>query len=239
MIIRFLPRWQMLLFAALLLALAGGPAAAQSPAPARITFHFERPGMDVLEYNFLLREDGTGNYEATVAKDPVQHSGSLYAEQTAAQPPAHFSGLYTLPGALTSRIFSQVRAADHLTKDCASKVKNIANTGIKTLSYTGPEGSGSCVYNYSADKSVSAVTDTFQAMFLTVNSGRLLAYDERFDRLGLDHDMNYLVQALKEGRAEAPGLIAPELKSLVSNEQVMQRVRRNASVLLDKASSAH
>ncbi len=36
--------------------------------------------------------------------------------------------------------------------ECASKAKNIADTGKKTLSYTGADGSGSCTYNYSDNK---------------------------------------------------------------------------------------
>ena len=213
-------------------------ASAQSAGQAQITFHFERPGLDVPEYKFTVHEDSSGTYEATVAPPDPRSNAGPYARPIAGPPPTHFSASFILPAALSARIFTQIRAADHLAKDCASNAKNIADTGAKTLTYSGPEGSGQCVYNYSADKSITAVTEAFQGMSFTLNSGRLLAYDERYDRLGLDHDMNNLVQAIKDSRAEAPGLIAPELKSLIGNEQVMQRVRRNASVLLDKASSA-
>ena len=210
---------------------AGGSA--QSSTSPEITFHFERPGMSVPEFTFVLREDGSGTYSATV----MQLSESRYSEPSGQPvPTTAFSTPFKLPPQKSSKLFGAVRDAGYLQKDCASKAKNIADTGTKTLTYKGPTATGRCVYNYTTEKPVAALTTTFEGMSLTFESGRRLAHDERYDRLGLDHEMNALVEALKDGRAEAPELIAPELRALVADEQVMQRVRRNATILLDKGS---
>lgn len=189
--------------------------------------------MAVPEYHFVLREDGSGTYTATV----TQLSESRYEPPTALPAPTTaFSTQVNLPPEKTANIFAAAANAGYLQKDCASTAKNIADTGMKTLSYTGPKGTGRCVYNYTSEKPVVVLTEIFEGMSFTFESGRRLAHEERYDRLGLDREMNSLVDALKAGRAEAPELIAPELRSLVNDDQVMQRVRRNASILLDKGS---
>lgn len=189
--------------------------------------------MSVPEFNFVLDEDGSGIYSAKVMQLSQSRFSALNGQpgQTTA-----FSTRFTLPPQKTAKIFDAVRDAGYLAKDCASKAKNIADTGAKTLTYDGPSGTGRCVYNYTTEKYVVALTTIFEGMSLTFESGRRLAHDQRYDRLGLDQEMNALVEALKDGRADAPELIAPELRSLVEDEQVMQRVRRNATILLDKAS---
>ena len=192
--------------------------------------------MDVPEYKFVLHEDGTGTYTAS-ALELAARQDSSYAQQIAVRPLTQFSASYKLPAKLVGTLFSQVRAANLAAGDCASKAKNLANTGTKTLLYTGSKGTGQCIFNYTQNKSVASAAETFQAMSFTLNAGRVLAHDEIYDRLGLDHEMNTLVEALKDGRAQVPGLIAPELTLLISNDQVMDRVRRNAAILLDKASA--
>lgn len=224
--------------ASLCLALPGAflDASAQvpQPPPSQISFHFERPGMEVPEYTFILHEDGTGTYEASVPDRAAKQNAVRYGQPSGPPPVTRIALSYTLPAALTQTLFAEIRGA-RLNSGCASKQKNVANTGMKTLTYAGPEASTQCSFNYTQNKSVTALAETFQAMSFTLSTGRALAYDERFDRLSLDHEMNALVAAAKDGRAQGLSLIAPELQSLIDNVQVMERVRRNASVLLDKA----
>jgi len=190
--------------------------------------------MDVPEYTFTLREDGTGTYDALAAATTALQNPARYGQPSTSPTMTHLTLSYTLPPALTQKLFTQIRAAG-LNPGCASKQKNVANTGMKTLAYVGPEGSTQCSFNYTQNNSITALAETFQAMSFTLSVGRKLAYEERFDRLGLDHEMNALVAAAKDGRAQAFSLIASELQSLVDDVQVMERVRRNASFLLDKA----
>jgi hypothetical protein len=212
-------------------------ARCQPPSAAQISFHFEWPGTEVPEYTFVIHEDGAGTYEASVQAMAASPNAARYAKPDAARIMTHLEISYTMPPAFTQRLFTQMHNA-RLEPDCASKQKNIANTGMKTLTYVSAAGSTQCTFNYTENNSITALAETFEAMSFTLSVGRKLTYDERFDRLGLDHDMNGLVEAAKEHRAQGFSLIASELQSLINNERVMERVRRNASALLDKAALA-
>ncbi len=96
----------------------------------------------------------------------------------------HIDRSITLSPATTEKIFKTARALDFFNIECASKAKNIANTGDKTLSYAGSDGKGSCGYNYSDNKNVSMLTDMFLAIAFTMDEGRRLEFLHRYDRSG-------------------------------------------------------
>jgi hypothetical protein len=120
---------------------------------------------------------------------------------------------------------------------CEATAKNIANSGKKTLSYVGADGAGSCTYNYSENKNVTTLTDTFLFIAFTLDEGRRLEFLHRYDRLGLDEEMTELVQAVKSGHALELETIAPVLTSIAGDAAVMQRVRSQATKLLEQAQS--
>jgi hypothetical protein len=134
--------------------------------------------------------------------------------------------------ATTDRIFALSQKLDRFNVACASKAKNIADTGTKSLSYSGPDGTGSCTYNYSENKDVEELTGIFQGMAETMDEGRALDRLHRFDRLGLDAAMAFLAQEVSAGRALEVGTIAASLRSIADDADVMQRVRARARTLL-------
>jgi hypothetical protein len=110
----------------------------------------------------------------------------------------------------------------------------VANTGDKTLTYKGPDGEGSCTYNYSEDKTVQSMTSTIQGIAFTLDEGRKLDFLHRYDRLGLDEEMNFLEQEAAAGRAQEIGNISPALSSLVEDEAILERVRQKARHMLEQ-----
>jgi hypothetical protein len=134
--------------------------------------------------------------------------------------------------ATADKIFALGRKLDHFNITCASKAKNIADTGTKTLSYSAPDGTGSCTYNYSENKEVEELTGMFQGMAETMDEGRILDHLHRFDRLGLDDAMTFLAQEVSAGRALEVGTITASLRSIADDADVMQRVRARARTLL-------
>jgi hypothetical protein len=127
---------------------------------------------------------------------------------------------------------------DHFNTVCASKAKNIADTGTKTITYAGPEGSGSCTYNYTEVKELASLTETFQGITETLDVGRQLDHLHRFDRLGLDAEMAYLKQEVTAGRALELQTIDETLRSIVQDADVMARVRARASAMLTQIAPA-
>jgi hypothetical protein len=137
--------------------------------------------------------------------------------------------------ATAENIFKTARSLDYFNIECASKAKNIADTGKKTLSYTGSDGHGSCLYNYSENKAVTQLTETFQAIAFTMDEGRKLDFMHRYDRLGLYSEMDSLNHEVQEKRALELGNIRQSLTAIVNDEALMQRVRERAVKLLDQA----
>jgi hypothetical protein len=133
---------------------------------------------------------------------------------------------------MTAKIFSTARSLNHFDMFCGTKAKNIADTGKKTLTYTAPDGTGSCTYNYSDDKSVTMLTNQFYAIAYTMDVGRRLDFERRFDRLGLDAEMLSLEHAVQEKNALELGNIAPTLQRIADDGEAMQRVRQRAAKLL-------
>jgi hypothetical protein len=192
-----------------------------------VSFQFERPGLAVPRFTLSVREDGSGTYKADEA--PV--SGGAGMAPTAGR---HVDRAITLSKPTVENIFKTARALDHFNIECASKLKNIADTGKKTLSYSGAEAHGSCTYNYSENKSVSSLTDTFLAIAFTLDEGRRLDFLHRFDRLGLDAEMENLTHEYEQKRALELATISTTLASLANDDALMQRVRMRAEKLLDQ-----
>jgi hypothetical protein len=207
------------------LMLAMGAARAQdAKADPVITFHFERPGAPLPVYTFTVHEDGSGTYVVTYP------AGDSAATAESATKPLSISK------ATAAKLFSDVRGTHQFKGGCASKAKNVANTGTKTLTYSGPEGSASCTWNYTEDKTISALGDKFLGMAYTLDMGRTLATKQRFDRLGLDQQMGFLVDAVKGGQAAELSNIAPTLRALADDASLMERVRMRAAKLLELSS---
>jgi hypothetical protein len=211
---------------------------AQQPGPPKaaafISFHFERPGLDVPKFTLTVNEDGTGRYaaEQVLANPGLADDGAATAMQ-------HIDRTFVLSQRTTREIFAAARELDHFNAPCASKAKNVADTGRKTLHYMGDGVEGSCMYNYSQDKRVVMLTDTFGAIAATLDIGRKLDFDHRFDRLGLDAITAQLVEEVNAGHAIELGTIAPTLRSLAQDSDVMERVRSRAAKLMLQASSTY
>jgi hypothetical protein len=204
-------------------------AAAAAATQAEVSFHIERPGLPVPKFTLRVREDGTGSYQAEEVEGPSDRGTVRYASAK------QIDRTLNLTPVTVAKIFKAARELKHFDMDCASKAKNIANTGEKTLSYAGADGKGSCVYNYSEDKQVRMLTSDFLAIAETLDEGRRLTYLHRYDRLGLDAETIALEQAAAAGRATEFGTIAPVLSSIASDPAVMERVRLRVAKLLERA----
>ena len=208
------------------------PAAESSiEKPAEVSFQFDRTGLRVPRFTLQVREDGSGRYQADQAETAAT------ANSMRGQAAQHIDRPINLTRGTVAKIFKAARAANHFNIECASKAKNIADTGKKTLSYTGADGSGSCTYNYSENKAVDTLTNTFLAIAYTMDEGRRLEFLHRYDRLGLDAEMISLSQEAEAGRALELGTISPTLAAIVDDTAVIQRVRLRAQKMLEQVAA--
>jgi hypothetical protein len=204
---------------------------ASDKTPAEVTFQFDRTGLPVPRFTLRLREDGTGSYQADQAEIAAT------ATSMRGQAARHIDRPINLTSGTVTKIFKAARAANHFNTECASKAKNIADTGKKTLSYTGADGSGSCTYNYSENKTVDTLTNTLLSIAYTLDEGRRLEFLHRYDRLGLDAEMISFTQELEAGRALELGMISPALAAIADDTALIQRVRLKAQKMLEQVAS--
>jgi len=208
---------------------AHGPVAARPSVGAKpeVSFAFERPGLPVPSFTLTVSEDGHGSYKG-------RQVASVTSSATALTAADEFDRKFPVTAETVKKIFGLAERLHRFNVSCASKAKNIADTGKKTLTYSGPEGASSCTYNFSENKDVEALTDVFQGIAETLDQGRSLEHLHRYDRLGLDAALDFLTKEVAAGHALEVGAIATPLRSIAADADVMQRVRTRANALLER-----
>ena len=193
--------------------LNAGPAGAAS-------FEFDWPAAPVPHWSIEIGEDGKGRYDQMAE---------------GARPSADTKQAIAVSAATLERLRAGYSAVT--TGNCETHIKGIAKTGTKHVAYTmnGSDAWTSCTFNYSDDKALMDTAAAFQAIAETMQIGATLQHLHRFDRLGLDAEMDTLGAEAKEGNAIEMQNIAPTLQSIVDDERVIERVRRKAARLLQPA----
>jgi hypothetical protein len=205
------------------------PAPPSATTSSQVSFKFDRVGLPVPHFTLRVNENGTGTYQADQAEIPATETSMR------GQAAQHIDRPVNLNSGTVAKIFKAARELNYFNVECASKAKNIANTGTKTLTYTGSDGSGSCVYNYSENKTVQSLTDIFLGISSTLDEGRKLEFLHRYDRLGLDAEINSFADEVKEGHALELGTISSTLTAIADDTAVIQRVRLRAAKMLEQA----
>ncbi len=204
---------------ALLLA---APLAAQ-----QITFTYENPQLQPAKYVVTVHEDGAGHFHSEGGGPPSTDPTNLPADPQ--DLPIHISK------ALRDSMFAVARKNKLFAVACADKDKHIAFQGTKTLAYEGPDGHGSCTFNWSKNPQIDKLADQFESLAATLEEGSKLQREYEHGRLSLDGEMEFLVQMVHEGRAIEVENIAPILQTLAGDEAILQRVQRRARELLAAA----
>jgi hypothetical protein len=184
---------------------------------------FTNAQMVPTHWTLKLNPDGSGQFDAEGGKPTNQEANEIWAGDV--HRPVQLSA------AFTEHVFTTARLRRQFAYPCESHMK-VAFQGIKRLSYSGPEGSGACEYNYSKDKEIEALGNSLMAVEFTILSGARMEKLLQHDRLGLDHELEILSDAVKEGNAAETGVIRETLTRIASDEQVMDRARRKARLLL-------
>ena len=203
---------------ALLIACSGfAQTSASADGRAHIAFTVENPKAQPAMYSVVIYEDGSGSYTGSAEEDGASPKGGR---------PIH------IDGTLASSIFEAARARHFFAAACETRQHDVAFTGKKTLAYAGPDGSGSCTFNYSRDKSLNKIAEELEAISYTLEEGTRLKSEQRHDRLSLDNELASLQVAAQERRALDLGNIAEELKSIANDNAVMERARARAQSML-------
>ena len=143
---------------------------------------------------------------------------------------------FQISTAFADHVFQVAREHKGFNVDCESHMK-VAFQGWKKLSYSGPDAEGTCTFNYSKDKDIQALGDSILGLAETMLEGARLEMLLQHDRLGLDKEMEFMVEATKDGRLREICAIREILAKVEDDPEVLDRVRKKARVLLAHSGS--
>jgi hypothetical protein len=211
-------KWLGLALASAVLALP-----AQGDRSSVLKVDFANPGLTPAKWTLVLRADGSAHFHT----DP----GSITAPRSQVIEPAAVDRDVQLSQDFANRVFDTVHHHNLLNESCESHLK-VAFQGWKKMTYSGPDGAGSCEFNYSKNRDIQSLGESLVAVASTIIEGARLELLLQHDPLGLDQEMEYLKEASADGRLQQMCAIQGILTKLKDDPSVMERVRRRARLLL-------
>ena len=209
---------------ALVMAMLALPACSQSDPVFQIDF--SNPALSPSHWTLTVHPDGSGHFRS--------ERGSATAESSQTVDAPNLDRDIQLSAGFAQRVFQIAHRHNWAGEECESHIK-VAFQGWKKLSYSGSEGPGACTFNYAKDKETQALADSLMAVSGTILEGARLEMMLAHDRLSLDREMEYLVEASGDGRIQQLCAIRGILERLAEEPSVMERVRKRALLLLAKA----
>jgi hypothetical protein len=196
------------------------------PTGSYVVFKFEwDQGHPWLRYSIVVDDAGNTRFEG--GGNPAE-SGESDA----------FSQEFTMTDVNRQKIFELARKVDYFQGNLEAKQKNIAKTGQKTLEFHGRAGGGgqmidrSSTYNYSPNSDVQELTRIFQSIANTLDYGRKLGFQYRFDKLGIDARLKELQDMQASHYVEELQAIEPILQKIAADPNMMHINRTTAKQLL-------
>ncbi len=184
---------------------------------------FSNPGLTPSNWSLVLHPDGSGHFHADRGKAPAEPLETIE--------PVVVDRDVQVSQDFADHIFEMVHRNKDLQIDCESHMK-VAFQGWKKISYTGPDGQGTCEFNYSKDKDIQALGDSLVSVASTLMEGARLQLLLQHDPLGLDKEMQFLTEGSGDGRLQQVCAIRGILERLETDPDVMDRVRKRARMLL-------
>jgi len=195
-------------------------------AGTMVELDFSNPGLAPAHWVLTLSPDGSGHFRSERGNAPADPSQGFEA--------ANVDRDIKVSAQYAGHVFEVIHLHSNLRSECESHMK-VAFQGWKKLTYSGPDGAGSCTFNYSKDKQIQELGESLVAVAGAIVEGARLETLLQHDRLGLDKEMEYLVEATGDGRVQQIGTIQGILQRLADDPEVMDRVRKRARQLLARA----
>lgn len=202
-------------------AQAPGASAAPSSSGATVTYLFDWPqGVPWTKYSVEVQSDGKARFDGT------PHPDDTYTDTDPVQQD------FTMSAASRQAIFELAQKLNYFQGDLDAHIKHIAQTGKKTLSYQGPQTRGSATFNWSQNPDVKELTRLFAGISMTIDYGRKLEFQYRFDKLGMAQRLKELEGLQADHGVEELQLITPILHKIADDPNVMNIARKSAEHLL-------
>lgn len=196
------------------------PVFTHAAAPATITFSLDFPGSDPEHYSLAIQSDGHANYESR-------------SKAASAGDPEAYLMEFTVSDATRARIFDLAARAHYFSGKLDSGNKKLAFSGAKKLGYNDGQKRFSADYNYSPQPPVQQLTTLFQSISATLEFGRRLAYDHRYQKLALDEESKHLEDQANSGELAELQTIKPILRAIYDDPSVINVVRARVQRIME------
>jgi len=207
-------------------ALATVTAAALAEPGTVLRVDFSNPGLTPAQWTLEFGPEGKGHFRSERGNAPNQDPKLMQA-------PDIDRDVQVTPK-FAEKAFQVAQHHKFFRHECESHLK-VAFQGLKKLSYSGPDGEGSCEFNYSKDADIQSLGDSLVAVATTIIEGARLETLLQHDPLGLDQEIQTVKEAAEDGRAQQICSIRPILEKLSEDPAVLERVRKRAKALLAHA----
>jgi len=188
---------------------------------------FSNPGLTPSQWSLQFHPDGSGHFHSERGTAAAAQ-GSRFIE------PPNIDRDIQVSSKFAEHAFQVAQHHKFFNSECDSHLK-VAFQGTKKLSYSGPQGAGSCEFNYSRDADIQQLGDSLVAVATTIIAGARLETLLQHDPLGLDQEIQNVQEAAGDGRAQQICSIRDILERLSDDPAVMERVRKRARALLAHA----
>jgi hypothetical protein len=219
-------------------------AVSQTVPAATVTFNLDFPNSQPEHYSIVLKSDGPGHYQSTSRLPAAPpDSRDTDSDSDSADPKAAGSSSassnnddfdldFTVAAPTRQKIFGLAAKAGYFQKDVDSHHKGLAFTGKKTLGYKDAERSGESSYNYSSNPAVQELTTLMQGLSATLEFGRRLQYDLRYQKLALDEELKGMEEMSRSHQLVEVAAIQPVLDRIIADSSVLNVTRARAQRLL-------
>jgi hypothetical protein len=188
-----------------------------------VTLTVDFPGSDPAHYVLSISADGKASYES---------DGKLTSQSEKADSDSPYREDFVVSQSTVGRVLELAKRANYFQGAIDSNKKGLASTGTKTLTYRDATLSTQATYNYSPNSAVQDLTGLMQGVSSTLEAGRRLDYDFRYQKLALDDQLSKMEEATKSGTLLELQAVAPILQQIAGDSTIMNVSRSRAQRLL-------
>jgi hypothetical protein len=209
-----------------LIALLAGAVPSGAGDLATVTFSLDFPASEPEHYSIAVSADGHARYECSAKMSADSEDRESYQSE------------FTFSDATRARIFDLAAQAHYFSGKIDSGNRKLAFTGAKKLIYTDGQRSNTAEYNFSPVAPVQQLTALFQGVAATLDFGRRLEYDHRYQKLALDDQLKKMEDMARRGELAELQAVKPILQKIYDDPSVLNVVRARSQLLMEMGNNA-
>jgi hypothetical protein len=190
-----------------------------------VTFSLDFPGSDPDHYSIAVRADGHVSYASSAKISSESDDRENYQTE------------FTMSDAMRAQIFDLAARSHYFSGKIDSGNKKLAFTGTKKLIYSDGQKDSSAEFNYSMQPAVQQLATLFQNIAATLEFGRRLAYDHRYQKLALDDELKHMETQAAGGELAEVQAVKPILQAIYDDASVMNVVRARAQRIMESGAA--